>query len=68
MAKRTREPQQPPPSGPNDPPSGKGEAAPGDYRGTYGYGRPAHGSDPKASYGFGEIPPREPDVTDKKPE
>lgn len=24
----------------------------GDFRGAYGYGRPAHGSDPEASYGF----------------
>ncbi|SEQ85521.1 hypothetical protein SAMN05216548_108102 [Faunimonas pinastri] len=24
----------------------------GDYRGAYGYGRRAHGSDPNASYGF----------------
>ena len=24
----------------------------GDVRGTYGYGRPAHGSDPQARYGF----------------
>jgi len=23
-----------------------------DYRGRYGYGRPAHGSDPSARYGF----------------
>ncbi|MBN8957158.1 MAG: hypothetical protein J0H17_11415 [Rhizobiales bacterium] len=23
-----------------------------DVRGTYGYGRPAHGSDPQARYGF----------------
>ena len=25
-----------------------------DYRGRYGYGRPAHGSDPSARYGFPE--------------
>lgn len=24
----------------------------GDFRGQYGYGRPAHGTDPNASYGF----------------
>jgi hypothetical protein len=26
----------------------------GDYRGPYGVGRPAHGSDPEAAYRFGE--------------
>lgn len=26
----------------------------GDYRGPYGVGRPAHGSDPQAAYQFGE--------------
>ena len=29
----------------------------GDNRGAYGYGRPAHGSDPAAAYGFGEPEP-----------
>ncbi|MGQ7793793.1 hypothetical protein ACUN0C_15410 [Faunimonas sp. B44] len=27
--------------------------AEGDSRGRYGYGRPAHGSDPRATYTFG---------------
>jgi hypothetical protein len=34
----------------------------GDFRGRYGYGRAAHGSDPRASYGFQPVnrvlPPR----------
>ena len=29
-------------------------AGKGDYRGRFGYGRPAHGSDPDAQYEFGE--------------
>jgi hypothetical protein len=29
-----------------------------DYRGPYGYGRPAHGSDSNAQYGFGGPQPR----------
>jgi hypothetical protein len=28
----------------------------GDVRGAYGYGRPAHGSDPQARYGFAPKP------------
>ncbi len=28
-------------------------SAEGDFRGRYGYGRPAHGSDPRATYTFG---------------
>lgn len=35
------------------PDHGKG-AADRDRRGRYGFGRPAHGSDPGVQYGFGE--------------
>jgi hypothetical protein len=47
-------------------PAGKPE---GDYRGPYGIGRPAHGSDPQASYQFGEdwvrpqLPPETASIT-----
>jgi hypothetical protein len=47
-------------------PAGKVE---GDYRGPYGVGRPAHGSDPQAVYRFGEdlvrpqLPPEGASVT-----
>ena len=30
-----------------------GDSGRGDYRGRFGYGRPAHGSDPHATYSFG---------------
>lgn len=36
------------------------DAADGDDRGRFGYGRPAHGSDPSAQYRFVEPPEREP--------
>jgi hypothetical protein len=45
------------------------EHAAGDYRGLYGVGRPAHGSDPHAAYQFGEswvrpqLPPQAATVT-----
>ena len=32
----------------------------GDYRGAYGYGRPAHGSDPRGKYGFPASAARDP--------
>lgn len=32
--------------------------APGDFRGPYGYGRPAHKADPSAAYQFDIGPPR----------
>jgi hypothetical protein len=36
----------------------------GDVRGTYGYGRPAHGSDPQARYGFEPKPPAVSTITE----
>lgn len=65
MAKRTRNLPEPLPALPSDPQAVSGETPPGDYRGSYGYGRPAHGSDPNASYGFGEIPPGKPGAPEK---
>ena len=38
-------------------------AAEGDDRGRFGYGRPAHGSDPSAQYKFGEPQEREPGMS-----
>ena len=34
------------------PPAEPSKEGVGDVRGAYGYGRPAHGSDPQARYGF----------------
>lgn len=44
-----RSPHQPSEDGPS---SREMAASNGDFRGSYGYGRPAHRSDPSAEYGF----------------
>jgi hypothetical protein len=46
------------------PPVEPSKETPGDVRGTYGYGRPAHGSDPQARYGFASNKPAASTITE----